>query len=175
MRAKIVPLAPPYDQLTALVFVDSEKKKLSDRARIGKLIGYDNLSAAYRVDLPSERRVIKSTRGLLEITLKQLHPLPLSTQDLGHCCRCPNILTRKWIFKVKRDESGNSVKFKARLVVRGFKQVEGLDFDEFFSPVVRQNYLRLLLSLATVEDLEIQQLDVMSRRLSSMKCFRSKN
>jgi hypothetical protein len=81
-----------------------------------------------------------------------------STQDLGHCCRRPNILTRKWIFKVKRDDSGNLVKFKARLVVRGFEQVEGLDFDKVFSPVVRQNSLRLLLSLATVEDLEIQQL-----------------
>jgi hypothetical protein len=72
-----------------------------------------------------------------------------STQDLGHC----------WIFKVKRDDSGNLVRFKARLVVRGFEQVEGLDFDKVFSPVVRQNSLRLLLSLATVEDLEIQQLD----------------
>jgi len=69
-------------------------------------------------------------------------------------------LTTKWIFKVKRGDQGQIVKFKARLCVRGFEQQRGIDFDEVFSPVMRHNSLRTLLALAAVHDYEIKQMDV---------------
>jgi hypothetical protein len=69
-------------------------------------------------------------------------------------------LTAKWVFKVKRDAAGNLVKFKARLVARGFLQVEGVDFDETFAPVGRATLLRILVALATGLDWELQQADV---------------
>jgi hypothetical protein len=69
-------------------------------------------------------------------------------------------LTTKWIFKVKRGKQGQVEKFKARLCVRGFEQQKGIDFEEVFSPVMRHNSLRTLLSLAAVHDYEIKQMDV---------------
>ena len=59
----------------------------------------------------------------------------------------------KWVFKKKADG-----RFRARLVAKGFTQLEGVDFDETFSLVARFESLRLLLALATLEDWEIHQM-----------------
>ena len=63
----------------------------------------------------------------------------------------------KWVFKKKADG-----RFRARLVAKGFTQIEGVDFDETFSPVARFESLQLLLALATLENWEIHQMDVKS-------------
>ncbi|GJW49534.1 retrovirus-related pol polyprotein from transposon TNT 1-94 [Tanacetum coccineum] len=47
------------------------------------------------------------------------------------------IITLKWIYKVKLDELGGILKNKARLVTRGYRQEEGIDFEESFAPVAR--------------------------------------
>ena len=60
----------------------------------------------------------------------------------------------KWAFKILRDEEENVVRFKARLCARGFSQVEGLDYSETFSLVIRYDSLRVFLSLDTHLDLE---------------------
>ena len=46
-------------------------------------------------------------------------------------------LKSKWVFKVKKDGDGKLVRYKVRLVVKGFEQKKGIDFDEIFSPVVK--------------------------------------
>ena len=43
----------------------------------------------------------------------------------------------KWIFRNKLDESGNVVRNKVRLVAQGYTQIEGIDFEETFTPVAR--------------------------------------
>ena len=63
----------------------------------------------------------------------------------------------RWVFKKKADG-----RFRARLVAKGFTQIEGVDFDETFSPVARFESLRLVLALATLENWEIHQMDVKS-------------
>nr|GFC21101.1 integrase, catalytic region, zinc finger, CCHC-type, peptidase aspartic, catalytic [Tanacetum cinerariifolium] len=45
------------------------------------------------------------------------------------------VITLKWIYKVKLDELGGIFKNKARLVTRGYRQEEGIDFEESFPPV----------------------------------------
>jgi hypothetical protein len=51
-------------------------------------------------------------------------------------------------------------RYKARLVVKGFSQKKGIDFDEIFSPVVKMTSIRTILSLVVVEDFHLEQLDV---------------
>jgi hypothetical protein len=46
------------------------------------------------------------------------------------------------------------------LVAKGYDQVEGIDFNETYAPVVRTTTIRLLLALATILNLEVQQMDV---------------
>jgi hypothetical protein len=72
----------------------------------------------------------------------------------------------KWMFKVKRDVDGNLVKHKARLVVKGYAQRSGIDYDEVFAPVARLDSVQLLIALATSEGWEVHHLDVKSAFLN---------
>ncbi|CAA7023934.1 unnamed protein product [Microthlaspi erraticum] len=66
----------------------------------------------------------------------------------------------RWIFKTKLKTDGAIDKYKARLVVQGFRQVEGLDFFDTYSPVTRITSIRILIAIASLRDLEIHQMDV---------------
>ena len=68
-------------------------------------------------------------------------------------------IKNRWVFKIKRSGQKN-VKFKARLVAKGFSQRPGLDYGETYSPVVKHDSLRTILSLAAAHELELLQLDV---------------
>lgn len=71
------------------------------------------------------------------------------------------IVTCKWVFKKKEGISpAEGIKYKARLVARGFTQREGIDYNEIFSPVVRHTSIRVLLAIVAHQDLELEQLDV---------------
>ncbi|GJU26413.1 retrovirus-related pol polyprotein from transposon TNT 1-94 [Tanacetum coccineum] len=62
---------------------------------------------------------------------------------------CVIVITLKWIFKVKLDELGGVLKNKARLVARGYRQEEGIDFKESFSPVARLEAIRIFIACAS--------------------------
>ena len=54
----------------------------------------------------------------------------------------------KWIFRNKLDEKSNVIRNKVRLAAQGYKQEEGIDFDESFAPVTRLEAIRLFLAFA---------------------------
>uniref|UniRef100_A0AAV1TIP8 Polyprotein n=1 Tax=Peronospora matthiolae TaxID=2874970 RepID=A0AAV1TIP8_9STRA len=66
----------------------------------------------------------------------------------------------KWVFKIKRDPSGEIIKFKARLVAKGFTQRPGIDYNETFAPVARKESINTVLAIAAAEDLEAENVDV---------------
>ncbi|KAK1668261.1 hypothetical protein QYE76_056420 [Lolium multiflorum] len=65
----------------------------------------------------------------------------------------------KWIFKRKTYADGNVTVHKARLA-KGFRQIQGVDYDETFSPVAKLKSVRILLAIAAFFDYEIWQMDV---------------
>ncbi|GJT46347.1 putative ribonuclease H-like domain-containing protein, partial [Tanacetum coccineum] len=67
----------------------------------------------------------------------------------------------KWVFKNKRDKRSIAVK-KARLVAQGFRQEEGIDYDEVFAPVARIEAIRLFLAFASFMEFPVYQMDVKS-------------
>lgn len=64
-------------------------------------------------------------------------------------------LHNKWVFMIKEEHDGNK-HYKARLVVRGFQQKEGIDYTEIFSPVVKLMTIRLVLKMVVVENLHLE-------------------
>ncbi|GJX13697.1 retrovirus-related pol polyprotein from transposon TNT 1-94 [Tanacetum coccineum] len=70
------------------------------------------------------------------------------------------VITLKWIYKVKLDELGGILKNKARLVAYGYRQEEGIDFEESFAPVARLEAIRIFLAFATHMNMVVYQMDV---------------
>ena len=62
--------------------------------------------------------------------------------------------------KYKYLSSSEQPRYKSRLNVKGFKQEQGIDYDEIFSSVVKMTTLQLLLGVVAIEDLELEQIDV---------------
>jgi hypothetical protein len=77
-----------------------------------------------------------------------------------------NIVSSRWVFKIKRLPNGQIDRYRARLVARGFSQRYGVDYDETFAPVVRMESLRILLAIAAIENLEVHQMDVVTAYLA---------
>ena len=71
-----------------------------------------------------------------------------------------NVVTGKWIYRHKFNVDGSLARYKARWVLRGFTQREGVDYDEMFSPVVKPATIRVVLSIATFHSWPIHQMDV---------------
>ncbi|GKB89004.1 retrovirus-related pol polyprotein from transposon TNT 1-94 [Tanacetum coccineum] len=70
------------------------------------------------------------------------------------------VITLKWIYKVKLDEIGGILKNKARLVARGYRQEDGIDFEESFALVDRLDAIRIFLAYAAHMNMVIYQMDV---------------
>ncbi|GKD59677.1 retrovirus-related pol polyprotein from transposon TNT 1-94 [Tanacetum coccineum] len=69
-------------------------------------------------------------------------------------------LTLKWLFKNKHDEENTVIRNKTRLVVRGYRQREGIDFEESFAPVTRMEAIRIFLAYDAHKSFTVFQMDV---------------
>ena len=74
----------------------------------------------------------------------------------------PSVIGTKSIFRNKLDESGIVVRNKTKLVAQGYNQEKGIDFDETYAPVARQESIRMLLAYASYMDFKLFQMDVKS-------------
>ncbi|KAJ9561415.1 hypothetical protein OSB04_006575 [Centaurea solstitialis] len=70
------------------------------------------------------------------------------------------IIGSKWIFRNKLDEIGTIIRNKARLVAQGYRQEEGIDYDETFAPVARLEAIRLFLAFAAHMNFKVYQMDI---------------
>ena len=76
------------------------------------------------------------------------------------------VVSLKWIYKIKLNQEGDIQKHKARLVARGFTQKPGIDFYETFSPVARLAIIRSVIVVAAQKKWKIIQLDIKSAFLN---------
>ena len=77
-----------------------------------------------------------------------------------------NIIGTKWVFKNKMNEEGQVIRNKARLVCKGYSQIEGIDFEETFAPVAHMEAIGMFLAFACSKGFKIYQMDVKSTFLN---------
>ena len=70
------------------------------------------------------------------------------------------LLGYKWIFEKKMKADGSIDKYKARLVIKGYKKKQGLDYFDTYSPVTRISSIRMLIAISSIHNLQIHQMDV---------------
>ncbi|MBE2321234.1 hypothetical protein DVA67_035270, partial [Solirubrobacter sp. CPCC 204708] len=142
---------------------DLSEPRRSKRAKISKSYGPDFLTyllenepqnfkeAMSTPEAPFWKEAINSEiESIMHNHTWELVNLPQGSKPLG----C------KWIFKRKMKADGSIDKYKARLVAKGFKQREGEDYFDTYSPVTRITSVRMLIAIAAVHNLEIHQMDV---------------
>jgi transposase InsO family protein len=96
------------------------------------------------------RAMLEEWESLVKMETFKLADLPPGRAPIG----C------KWVLTVKRDEAGRVVRFKARLVARGFTQTAGVDYKETFASVVKFSSIRMIFALAAQLDLTVYQVDI---------------
>lgn len=77
-----------------------------------------------------------------------------------------NVIGVKWVYKTKFGPDGSVLKYKAKLVAKGYAQKQGIDYEETFSPVARFETVRLLIAMAARLRQPIYQFDVKSAFLN---------
>ncbi|GJU23853.1 zinc finger, CCHC-type containing protein [Tanacetum coccineum] len=133
---------------------DLKRKTLGEKGIDCIFIGYAKHSKPYRfyvIEPNDSKEAIDDEIGsIMENNTWVLSVLPPSCKPLG----C------KWIFKRKMNVDGIIDKFKARLVIQGFRQKEGIDYFDTYAQVTRITTIILLLALAAIHNIVIHQMDV---------------
>ncbi|GKC13137.1 retrotransposon protein, putative, ty1-copia subclass [Tanacetum coccineum] len=126
------------------------------------LLWYKMNPTSYREAVTSSKRhqwkkAIKNEKdSILQNHTWELVDLPPGCKPLSY----------KWIFKKKMKADGTIDKYKARLVIKGFRQREGLDYFDTYSPVTRITLIRMILVIAALRNLEVHQMDVITAFLN---------
>ena len=114
-------------------------------------------SAEEALAIPAWKKVMEEEMScILDNKTWTLAMLPAGHRGIG----------QKWVFKLKKDPEGNVVKHKARLVVKGYAQRQGVNFDKVFAPVARMETVCVLLALAAHGGWQVHHIDVKSAFLN---------
>nr|GFC36303.1 retrovirus-related Pol polyprotein from transposon TNT 1-94 [Tanacetum cinerariifolium] len=114
-------------------------------------------SSAYNVPIPTnssshETNIPITSQDIDELTPNAMVDVPIPDNI--------SPLTLKWIFKNKHNKEQTVIRNKSHLVVRGYRQEEGLDFEESFAPVARMEAIRIFLAYAAHKSFTVFQMDI---------------
>jgi hypothetical protein len=79
-----------------------------------------------------------------------------------------DVVSSKWLFKIKHAADGSIEKYKARFVARGFSQKEGIEYEETFSPVARYTSIRTIIALVAKMKWKLHHMDVKTTFLNGV-------
>jgi hypothetical protein len=79
-----------------------------------------------------------------------------------------DVVSSKWLFKIKHVADGSIEKYKERFVARGFSQKEGIEYEETFAPVARYTSMRTIIALAAKMKWKLHQMDVKTAFLNGV-------
>ncbi|GJZ23704.1 retrovirus-related pol polyprotein from transposon TNT 1-94 [Tanacetum coccineum] len=97
----------------------------------------------------------------IDVIQEKIHEFKrLQVWELVPCLDKVLLIKLKWIYKVKTDEFSGVLKNKARLVAQGFRQEEGIDFEESFTPVARIEAIHIFVANVAHKNMTIYQMDV---------------
>ncbi|KAD6455178.1 hypothetical protein E3N88_09884 [Mikania micrantha] len=111
------------------------------------------------------KKVAEALKDNSWVEAMQEELLQFERQGFWKICPLPKgkyAIGKKWVFRNKKDDKGVVIKNKARLVVQGYTQEEGIDYDEVFAPVARIEAIRIFLSFAAAKNFKVFQMDVKS-------------
>jgi hypothetical protein len=66
-----------------------------------------------------------------------------------------NVINTKWVFRNKLNEDGQVTRNKARLVCKGYAQIEGIDFEETYAPIARMETIHFILAYAYSKNVKV--------------------
>nr|GEU46148.1 zinc finger, CCHC-type [Tanacetum cinerariifolium] len=157
---------------------DLKKKTLGEKGIDCIFVGYAEHSKSYRFyviepnDSVSINSNIESRDAIFDENRfssiprpKDIIPNVQESQIDDHIDDVPSEIPEprkvcKWIFKRKIKVDGTIDNFKARLVIQGFRQKEGINYFDTYAPVACITTIRLLLALAAIHNLVLHQMDV---------------
>ena len=73
-----------------------------------------------------------------------------------------NIITTRWVYKLKPSYNSNNIEFKARYIAKGFEQLYRIDYIDTFASIIKQLAWRLLFALALINRWLIYKVDIIS-------------
>ncbi|KAJ0833844.1 putative RNA-directed DNA polymerase [Helianthus annuus] len=88
------------------------------------------------------------------------------TWSLVDLPRGKNVVGVKWLYKTKVGTDGKVIKYKARLLAKGYSQKYGIDYEETFAPVARFETIRIVIAVAALKGWLLHQMDVKSAFLN---------
>ncbi|UYV80244.1 K02A2.6-like [Cordylochernes scorpioides] len=101
-----------------------------------------------------ENAMLEEIQNMYSHQVWELVPRPVNAK----------VVKSKWVFKISKDQENKT--YKARLVAMGYNQIPGRDYNESFSPVIKNATLRTILSMAATKDSVIKLFDVKAAYLN---------
>ena len=153
LRRSTRPIKPParYDEQT---FVSQIFTAFVAATQVGPRDYEEPLTYQEALNSPEASKWLKGMEEEVASLTKN------KTWELAKLPKDRKLLRGKWIFKIKVDANGRPCRWKARWVVKGYMQIEGIDFRDTFASVVKSETFKLIFALITLHNWECEQVDI---------------
>jgi hypothetical protein len=145
-----IALAPPHAQALATILATKPNQAISD----------DPTTYEQAISAPDAEQWLKAMDEEMKSNTARGTWTPCQLPDNRKA------LGGKWVYK-KKDEPDGSIRYKARWVVQGFRQVKGIDYDETYAATIRTEVSHLMTAISAAKQWYIEHIDIVTAFLYS--------